>query len=106
MSVEVMRVAEGKSVVEVHDYVDVGTAVLQRMHAKRLPVLRDLGFEADASGRSKAMPLALRLAYFEKPVPSDQFLVERLPTLWRFVSTRLLPIEPVPQSLLPEHQEA
>src|SRR5579863_3410907 len=39
----VMRVAEGKSVVEVHDYVDVGTPVLQRMHAKRLPVLRDLG---------------------------------------------------------------
>jgi superfamily II DNA or RNA helicase len=27
-----------------HDYVDVGTPVLQRMHAKRLPVLRDLGF--------------------------------------------------------------
>ncbi len=53
----VMRVADGKSVVEVHDYVDVGTAVLQRMHAKRLPVLRDLGFETDGSGRSKAMPL-------------------------------------------------
>ena len=48
----VMRVAEGKSVVEVHDYVDVGTPVLQRMHAKRLPVLRDLGFEVDGSGRS------------------------------------------------------
>ncbi len=53
----VMRVAEGKSVVEVHDYVDVGTAVLQRMHAKRLLVLRDLGFESDDSGRSDAMPL-------------------------------------------------
>jgi superfamily II DNA or RNA helicase len=53
----VMRVAEGKSVVEVHDYVDVGTAVLQRMHAKRLPVFRDLGFESDDSGRSDAMPL-------------------------------------------------
>ena len=53
----VMRVAEGKSVVEVHDYVDVGTPVLQRMHAKRLPVLRDLGFEADSSGRAKANPV-------------------------------------------------
>lgn len=53
----VMRVTEGKSVVEVHDYVDVRTAVLQRMHAKRLPVFRDLGFEPDDSGRSDAMPL-------------------------------------------------
>lgn len=53
----VMRVAKGKSVVEVHDYVDVETPVLQRMHAKRLPVLRDLGFEADGSRRSKALSL-------------------------------------------------
>jgi superfamily II DNA or RNA helicase len=53
----VMRIAEGKSVVEVHDYVDAGTPVLQRMYAKRVPVLRDLGFEAQDSQRSTAKQL-------------------------------------------------
>jgi len=53
----VMRVAEGKTVVEVHDYLDVGTPVLQRMHAKRLTAFRDLGFESDDRGRSEAPPV-------------------------------------------------
>ncbi len=47
----VMRVADEKPDVEVHDYVDVQTPVLQRMHAKRLPVLRDLGFASVDSNR-------------------------------------------------------
>jgi len=47
----VMRVADGKSFVEVHDYVDLQIPVLQRMHTKRLPVLRDLGFESGGSER-------------------------------------------------------
>ena len=40
----VMRIIDGKSSVEVHDYVDVMEPVLLRMHSKRLPVLTGLGF--------------------------------------------------------------
>jgi len=39
----VARFAEGKDSVEVHDYVDVEVPVLERMHAKRLPVFAGLG---------------------------------------------------------------
>lgn len=39
----VVRQAEGKNSVEVHDYVDAGVPVLERMHAKRLPVFAGLG---------------------------------------------------------------
>jgi superfamily II DNA or RNA helicase len=42
----VMRIIDGKSSVEVHDYVDVMEPVLLRMHAKRLPVLTGLGFRS------------------------------------------------------------
>ena len=40
----VMRPVEGKTSVEVHDYVDMALPVLARMHAKRLPVFSNLGF--------------------------------------------------------------
>jgi superfamily II DNA or RNA helicase len=39
----VVRLAEGKDSVEVHDYVDVDVPVLERMHAKRLLVFTSLG---------------------------------------------------------------
>jgi superfamily II DNA or RNA helicase len=42
----VMRIIDGKSSVEVHDYVDVAEPVLLRMHAKRLSVLTGLGFRS------------------------------------------------------------
>lgn len=40
----ILRTGDGKTDVEVHDYVDVHVAVLARMHAKRLPVYASLGF--------------------------------------------------------------
>jgi len=42
----VLRPAEGKLSVEVHDYVDVGVPVLERMHAKRVPVFSGVGLRA------------------------------------------------------------
>ena len=42
----VMRATEGKAVVEVHDYVDAALPVLERMHAKRVSTLANLGFAA------------------------------------------------------------
>ncbi|MGH9087335.1 MAG: TOTE conflict system archaeo-eukaryotic primase domain-containing protein [Acidimicrobiales bacterium] len=50
----VMRPAEGKRTVEVHDYVDAAVPVLERMHASRAVVLRTLGFEPRSADR---MPL-------------------------------------------------
>jgi superfamily II DNA or RNA helicase len=44
----VLRPVEGKSRVEVHDYVDAGVPVLARMHSKRLAAYASLGF--DVSG--------------------------------------------------------
>lgn len=40
-----LRTYEGKHHVELHDYVDVGVPVLERMHTKRLRAYRTLGFE-------------------------------------------------------------
>jgi superfamily II DNA or RNA helicase len=40
-----LRLNEGKSDVELHDYVDVRIPVLERMHTKRLKAYRSLGFE-------------------------------------------------------------
>ena len=41
----VLRPVEGKTRVEVHDYVDVGVPVLARMHGRRLPGYASLGFD-------------------------------------------------------------
>jgi superfamily II DNA or RNA helicase len=41
-----LRPIDGKTRVEVHDYVDVRVPVLARMHAKRLPAYASLGFNA------------------------------------------------------------
>lgn len=40
----VIRTHDGKSDVQVHDYVDAAVPVLARMHAKRLPAYASLGF--------------------------------------------------------------
>lgn len=40
----ILRTGDGKSDVELHDYVDVNVPVLARMHAKRLPAYASLGF--------------------------------------------------------------
>ena len=42
----VLRPADRKASVEVHDYIDLAVPVLERMHAKRLPVFAALGFRA------------------------------------------------------------
>ena len=42
----VLRPIDGKTRVEVHDYVDVRVPVLGRMHARRLPAYASLGFDA------------------------------------------------------------
>lgn len=42
-----LRSHEGKHHVELHDYVDAKVPVLARMHNKRLPAYRTLGFESD-----------------------------------------------------------
>ncbi|MGH7643857.1 MAG: helicase (end) [Candidatus Dormibacteria bacterium] len=41
----VLRPTDGKTRVEVHDYVDAAIPVLARMHAKRLPGFASLGFD-------------------------------------------------------------
>jgi superfamily II DNA or RNA helicase len=41
----ILRPMDGKSSVEVHDYVDAKSPVLARMHRKRLPGYRALGFD-------------------------------------------------------------
>ena len=41
----VLRPTEGKTRVEVHDYVDARVPVLARMHTKRLPAYASLGFD-------------------------------------------------------------
>lgn len=41
----VLRTAEGKDSIEVHDYVDRHVPVLARMHAKRLATFANLGFD-------------------------------------------------------------
>jgi superfamily II DNA or RNA helicase len=40
----VLRPIDGKTRVEVHDYVDIRVPVLARMHARRLPAYASLGF--------------------------------------------------------------
>ena len=40
-----LRADDGKHRVELHDYVDSGIPVLARMHTKRLPAYKTLGFE-------------------------------------------------------------
>jgi hypothetical protein len=40
-----LRLEDGKHSVEVHDYVDVAVPVLARMHDKRRPTFKSLGFE-------------------------------------------------------------
>jgi superfamily II DNA or RNA helicase len=49
----VMRPVDGKATVEVHDYVDVGVPVLERMHAKRVPVLENIGFAISSQQQLK-----------------------------------------------------
>lgn len=46
----VLRPIDGKTRVEVHDYVDVRVPVLARMHARRLPAHAGLGFDARPHG--------------------------------------------------------
>ncbi len=41
----VLRPFDGKTSVEVHDYVDAAVPVLERMHAKRVPVFANLGLK-------------------------------------------------------------
>lgn len=41
----ILRPIDGKTRVEVHDYVDVRVPVLARMHARRLPAYASLGFD-------------------------------------------------------------
>ena len=41
----VLRPIDGKTRVEVHDYVDIRVPVLARMHARRLPAYASLGFD-------------------------------------------------------------
>jgi superfamily II DNA or RNA helicase len=50
----ILRPLDGKSSVEVHDYVDAQSPVLARMHRKRLPGYAALGFDVvkDRKGRS------------------------------------------------------
>jgi superfamily II DNA or RNA helicase len=50
----ILRPLDGKSSVEVHDYVDVKSPVLASMHRKRLPGYAALGFDVgkERKGRS------------------------------------------------------
>jgi len=45
----VLRPIEGKTRVEVHDYVDTRVPVLARMHARRLPAYATLGFDVGST---------------------------------------------------------
>ncbi len=45
----VLRPIDGKTRVEVHDYVDMGVPVLARMHTKRLAAYASLGFDVRAN---------------------------------------------------------
>ncbi|MGH8908176.1 MAG: DEAD/DEAH box helicase [Egibacteraceae bacterium] len=47
----VLRAADGKNSVEVHDYVDINVPVLTRMHSKRLPAFASLGFNVPDTRR-------------------------------------------------------
>lgn len=47
-----LRAHEGKRSVQLHDYVDIRIPVLSRMHAKRIPAYRTLGFETPNTRRS------------------------------------------------------
>jgi DNA invertase Pin-like site-specific DNA recombinase len=49
-----MRPVDGKTTVEVHDYVDAAVPVLARMHAKRVSVFSNLGFRERGSDTSAA----------------------------------------------------
>lgn len=46
----ILRPTEGKRSVEVHDYLDVGSPLLERMYRKRLPGYAALGFEVGKDG--------------------------------------------------------
>jgi len=46
----VLRPVNGKTRVEVHDYVDMRVPVLARMHAKRLAAYTSLGFDVSQAG--------------------------------------------------------
>ena len=50
----VLRPIDGKTRVEVHDYVDMGVPVLARMHTKRLAAYASLGFDVRAKAVGRA----------------------------------------------------
>jgi superfamily II DNA or RNA helicase len=50
----ILRPLDGKSSVEVHDYVDTQSPVLARMHRKRLPGYAALGFDVGKVRRSRS----------------------------------------------------
>ena len=49
----ILRPLDGKSSVEVHDYVDAKSPVLARMHRKRLPGYAALGFDVDTDRKNR-----------------------------------------------------
>ncbi len=50
----ILRPLEGKSSVEVHDYVDAKSPVLARMHQKRLPGYAALGFDVGKNRKNRS----------------------------------------------------
>lgn len=51
----ILRPLDGKSSVEVHDYVDVKSPVLARMHRKRLPGYTALGFDVGTDRKNRSI---------------------------------------------------
>ena len=51
----ILRPLDGKSSVEVHDYVDAKSPVLARMHRKRLPGYAALGFDVGTDRKNRAV---------------------------------------------------
>ena len=61
-----MRQCEGKTQVQVYDYVDINVPVLKKMHVKRLKAYRDIGFESYKTGEMVLFSIdRLRVEKFE-----------------------------------------
>lgn len=67
-----LRAHDAKVHVELHDYVDVAIPVLDRMHAKRLPAFKSLGFDAPRRQRGPVR-VAGKLAVIPDPPTEGPF---------------------------------